>query len=129
VPILETVGIRSGWKIALIAALGGALVTAGLLRRPRPRTPVRPERLAAELETLERGIADLRAALDAEPDPLRQLLDAWAAEMEKLAEHADRIAEEAYLATGSGDVLRRLRVDDRDLSELASVIRCRRKEA
>ena len=39
-----------------------------------------------------------------------------------MAEHADRIAEEAYLTTDSGSALRRLRDYDRDLSELTAVI-------
>ena len=48
---------------------------------------------------------------------------------EVLARDADRIAEEAFLTTESGDVLRRLREYDGRLHELTAEIRCRRAKA
>jgi ABC-type nitrate/sulfonate/bicarbonate transport system substrate-binding protein len=119
----------STWQVALVAGVGSTLVFTGLLWRLRPRERARRTDLDGELRELGRGIAELRAAVDAEPNPLRELLEAWAAAMEELAEHADRIAEEAYLTTDPGSALRRLRDYDRDLSELTAEIRCRRARA
>ena len=119
----------STWEVALVVGVASTLVFTAVLWRLRPRPRAGGASLDRELDSLDAEIADLRAAVDAEPSPLGVMLDAWAEALEKMAEHADRIAEEAYLTTDSGSALRRLRDYDRDLSELTAVIRCRRKSA
>jgi uncharacterized membrane-anchored protein YhcB (DUF1043 family) len=119
----------STWPVALVAGVGCTLVLLAVLWRLRPHAPARRTDLEGELGELSHGIAGLRAQLDAEPSPLRELLEQLARQAEKLAEHADRIAEEAYLTTDSGSVLRRLRGLDSDLTELTVELRCRLRKA
>lgn len=114
----------SGWEVALVAGVGSTLVFVALLWRLRPQTPERQRSLDDDLHRLGQELADLRAAVDAESDPARELLEAWSAVAEELAEHADRIAEEAYLTTDGQGVLRRLRDYDGRLHELTAEIRC-----
>ena len=115
----------SGWEVALVVGVGSTLVFVALLWRLRPQAPARGESFDDDLHRLDQELTDLRAAVDTERNPARELLEAWAAEAEKLSEHADRIAEEAYLTTDEGGVLRRLRDYDARLHELAAEIRCR----
>ena len=114
----------SGWEVALLAGLASTLVFVALLWRLRPQTPERQRSLDDDLHRLGQELADLRAAVDAESNPARELLEGLAAVAEELAKYADRIADEAYLATDEGDVLRRLREYDRQLAEFTAEIRC-----
>ena len=115
-----------GWAVALAAGVGSVVLLVALLWRLRPRARRRSEATDDGLRGVGRELADLRASLDANPNPLRELLDAFAAAAEVIAEHLDRIAEEAYISTESGETLRRVRAYDAELHELTAEIRCLR---
>jgi hypothetical protein len=114
-------------RLAVAGIVTGAAALVALLWRSRTRA--RRTALDDDLRLVGRRLADLRAQLTERPSPLRELLEALAAQADLLAEHLDRIAEEAFIATEPGDALRRLRAYDADLHGLAAEIRCLQAKA
>lgn len=108
----------------LAGGLGGALVAVALVRRLRPRAQVRKPS-EAELRRIGDELARIRAVLAEEPSPARELVEAVAAELERLAEQLERVYEESFLETATGSAFRSLRAYDHELHELTAEIRCR----
>ena len=117
---------RPTWKVALVAGLGSTLVLVALQWRLRQRAQARRAPSEADLQRIDDELERIRAGLDAEPSPVRELLDAFAEAAAILSEYLERIYEESFLTTESTGLLRRLRGYDARLHELTAEIRCRR---